>query len=276
MGQGKGSLKIMPMGDSITQGFKVPGGYRQPLYDILTGQGYAVDYLGRFRQKGDPTADDDHWGRPGLGIADTDEIIGGRSYVSLQANEGRKGAVRDGLYEDLFEAISPTYFSRDPNDTNLLLLMAGTNDVVHQVVEKRNGARAAGDRGNDGKGEQQDRIAESGFDRFDAFIERVNQRARAEDLRLEVVVGTIPDISRDWNRNGLRDAISDVMRKEVRQYNKRILDRYEDRSYSHIEVTAVDTFRAVGSSLADGLHPLAAGFTRMAETWAQGIEQALA
>jgi lysophospholipase L1-like esterase len=276
MGQGKGSLKIMPMGDSITHGFKVPGGYRQPLYDILTGQGYAVDYLGRFHQKGDPTADDDHWGRPGLGIADTDEIIGGRSYVSLQANEGREGAVRDGLYEDLFEAISPAYFSRDPNDTNLLLLMAGTNDVVHQVVEKRNGARAAGDRGNDGKGEQQDRIAESNFDRFTAFIERVNQRARAEDLRLEVVVGTIPDISRDWNRNGLRDPISDVMRKEVRQYNQRILDRFEDRSYSHIEVTAVDTFRAVGSSLADGLHPSAAGFDRMAETWAQGIERALA
>jgi hypothetical protein len=170
MDQEKGSLKIMPMGDSITQGFKVPGGYRRPLYDILTGQGYGVDYLGRFRQKGDPTQDADHWGRPGLGITDTDEIIGGRSYVSLQANEGSGGAVRDGLYEDLFEAISPAYFSRDPLDTNLLLLMAGTNDVVHQVVEKRNGARAGGDRGNDGKGEQQDRIAESGFDRFNAFM----------------------------------------------------------------------------------------------------------
>jgi lysophospholipase L1-like esterase len=104
----------------------------------------------------------------------------------------------------------------------------------------------------------------------------VNQRALAEDLRLEVVVGTIPDMSKDWNRKGLRDPISDVMRKEVRQYNKRILDRYEDRSYSHIEVTAVDTFSAVGRSLADGLHPSAAGFDRMAETWAQGIEKALA
>jgi hypothetical protein len=217
MDQGRGSLKIMPMGDSITQGFRVPGGYRQPLYNILTGQGYAVDYLGRFHQQGDPTADDDHWGRPGLGIADTVEIIDGQSYVSLQANEGRDGTVRDGLYEDLFEAISPAYFSRNPNDTNILLLMAGTNDVVHQVVEERDGARAAGDRGKDGEGEQQNRIAGSTFDRFDAFIERVNQRARAEDLRLEVVVGTIPDISRDWNRNGLRDPISKQMRKELKQ-----------------------------------------------------------
>jgi len=28
-------LRIMPMGDSITQGVAVPGGYRQPLYDLL-------------------------------------------------------------------------------------------------------------------------------------------------------------------------------------------------------------------------------------------------
>jgi lysophospholipase L1-like esterase len=276
MGEQNGTLRIMPMGDSITQGFKVPGGYRRPLYDILTGMGATVDYVGRFRQPGDPTPDGDHWGRPGLGIADTDEIIGGRSYVSLQANEGRRGAVRDGLYEDLFEAISPAYFSRDPRDTNILLLMAGTNDVVHQVVRKGNGARAAGDRRNDGRGEQQDRIAEANFDRFNAFVNRVNERAEAEGLRLEVVVGTIPDFTSKWNRRGLRDPISDVMRRELRQYNQLLLDRFEDRTYSNIEVTVVDTFRAVGNELADGLHPSLKGFERMAQTWAEGIEQALA
>ncbi len=252
MGQDKGRLRVMPMGDSITDGFQVPGGYRRSLFDLLSQEGYEVDFVGRYRQKGDPTPDDDHWGRPGFGIADTDETLAGRSYVSLQANEGPAGAVREGLYDDLSDAISTSYFSRDPDDTNILLLLLGTNDVVHQVVEKNNGARAAGDRLNDGRGEQQDRIAEASFNRLEAFIERINTIARSRDLFLEVLIGTIPDISDTWNSNGLKDPISDVMRQEVRQYNRWILEKFDKRVYSNIEVQAVDTFAAVGDSLADG------------------------
>ncbi|MFM7170907.1 MAG: hypothetical protein ACKOYH_08700 [Cyanobium sp.] len=39
-------LRIMPMGDSITEGVGSPGGYRLPLYDALTGKGYDVDFVG--------------------------------------------------------------------------------------------------------------------------------------------------------------------------------------------------------------------------------------
>ena len=40
------SIRIMPLGDSITYGSNTPGGYRYPLYVALTNAGYNVDYVG--------------------------------------------------------------------------------------------------------------------------------------------------------------------------------------------------------------------------------------
>jgi lysophospholipase L1-like esterase len=265
----------MPMGDSITEGFGVPGGYRQPLYDIITGQGYRVDFVGNQIQASDPTPDRNHWGKSGWGIADTDAITGGRSYVSLQANEGPGGATREGLYKDLDRAISSDYFSSRPGATNILLLLAGTNDIVHQVVEQVGGAVPAGDRGNDGQGEQQDRIAESNFDRLRAFLEKVNERAQASGFSLKVILGTIPDLSNVWNRGRVRDPISDVMRQQVRRYNDLIRNEVASLRLGGIEVKVVDQFSAVGDSLADGIHPDRFGYQQMARTWWGGIEPTL-
>ena len=39
-------IRIMPVGDSITDGSPVGGGYRAPLYAALTAAGYNVDYVG--------------------------------------------------------------------------------------------------------------------------------------------------------------------------------------------------------------------------------------
>jgi acyl-CoA thioesterase I len=40
------SLKIMPLGDSITDGYFVPGGYRIELWSALKKQGYTVEFVG--------------------------------------------------------------------------------------------------------------------------------------------------------------------------------------------------------------------------------------
>jgi len=39
-------VRILPLGDSITYGYPVPGGYRLPLYQLLTNAGYNVDFTG--------------------------------------------------------------------------------------------------------------------------------------------------------------------------------------------------------------------------------------
>jgi len=270
------SLRVMPMGDSITAGYGVPGGYRAPLRDRITGQGWRVDFVGSQYQPGDISADREHWGRPGWGIADTDEVIDGRRYVSLQANEGPMGARRPGLWDELESAISSRYFSRAGGVDNVLLLMVGTNDVVHQVVEQRNGARPAGDLRNDGSGEQQDRIGEATIDRLEAFLRRVDGFAERAGLRLKVVLGTILRFDQSWNAGRLKDPISTVMQEEAREVNRWIRESADDLALRHITVTPVRTRAAVGGSLIDGLHPDANGYRRMADTWWEGIKDALA
>lgn len=266
----------MPMGDSITAGDQVPGGYRAPLRDRITGQGWSVDFVGSQRQPGDASADPDHWGRPGWGIANTDEVIDGRRYVSLQANEGPKGARRPGLWDDLETAISPRYFATSGRVDNVLLLMVGTNDVLHQVVERRSGARPAGDRGNNGRGEQQNRIGEATINRLKPFLSRIDRLAGQAALPLKVVLGTLPRFNQSWNAGRLKDPISAVMQQEATEVNDWIRQRAGGLPLRSITVTPVDTRAAVGDSLIDGLHPNATGYRRMADTWWEGIQDALA
>ena len=95
-------VRIMPLGDSITYGSPVAGGYRYPLYVSLTNEGYNVDYVGT--QTGNSTA--------GLGSETQHEGHGGWRITSPS----------NGLYDYIygwFEAIE---------DPHVILLHIGTND----------------------------------------------------------------------------------------------------------------------------------------------------
>jgi lysophospholipase L1-like esterase len=71
-----GTVRIMPLGDSITEGFTVGSsnlpatgyriGYRKKLYDDLTGGGYPVDFVGsQIEGSSAGLVDPDHEGHPG-------------------------------------------------------------------------------------------------------------------------------------------------------------------------------------------------------------------
>jgi lysophospholipase L1-like esterase len=69
------ALKILPLGDSITDGRTVPGGYRAPLWPQLTAAGIRVDFVGS-RQSGPADLPDrDHEGHPGLRIDEIDADV---------------------------------------------------------------------------------------------------------------------------------------------------------------------------------------------------------
>jgi len=96
------SIRIMPLGDSITDGSGAAGGYRLPLYIALTNAGYNVDLVG--------TATDNS--APGLGTEVNHEGHGGWRITSPV----------NGLYDFMyswFEAIE---------DPHVILLHIGTND----------------------------------------------------------------------------------------------------------------------------------------------------
>ena len=96
--QAPNTLRIMPLGDSITYGSGTAGGYRLPLYIALTNAGYKVDYVGT---RTDNSA-------AGLGA----EIN----------HEGLSGWTIDGINNNIIDFLYPT------DDPDVVLLHIGTND----------------------------------------------------------------------------------------------------------------------------------------------------
>ena len=65
--------KVMPLGDSITDGYNVPGGYRIKLWNDVISAGLHLDYVGS--QSNSSLPDPDHEGHPGWIISQIDANI---------------------------------------------------------------------------------------------------------------------------------------------------------------------------------------------------------
>src|SRR5438270_6716472 len=90
-------IRILPLGDSITYGYAVPGGYRLPLYQLLTNAGYNVDFIGTQTDNG------------AVGLPDSD-------------HEGHSGWTIRGI-----NAIAQDVFAAT-DDPDVILLLIGVND----------------------------------------------------------------------------------------------------------------------------------------------------
>jgi len=100
---------VMPLGDSITNGFGdlAGGGYRDPLYTSLTGAGHTLQYVGTRNTL--PT--------PLLTSNGQASHNGGPGFVIETGSSGKRG-IRDNI---------ASYLSRGNPD--IILLMVGTNDM---------------------------------------------------------------------------------------------------------------------------------------------------
>jgi autotransporter-associated beta strand protein len=96
-------IRIMPLGDSITYGSSVAGGYRLPLYIALTNLGYNVDFVGSAYDNA----------AAGLGAEINHEGHGGW-HVSAASN---------GLYENILTWLSQI------EAPDVVLVHIGTNDT---------------------------------------------------------------------------------------------------------------------------------------------------
>lgn len=70
-------VKVMPLGDSITDGFNVPGGYRIDLWNSLVADGYSIDFVGSLQNGPDSLGDKDHEGHSGWTIGQIQQNING-------------------------------------------------------------------------------------------------------------------------------------------------------------------------------------------------------
>jgi acyl-CoA thioesterase-1 len=144
------TVRIMPLGDSITQGDSDHDTYRRPLWKSLEADGYDVDFVGSLRvhHRGAPPRDDfdrDHEGHWGWR---TDEILERiRGWVSsaepdvllihLGSNDVFQDESTEGTVEELAQLIDAVRESR-PEATFLIAqiiptAMAGANRGIRDL-----------------------------------------------------------------------------------------------------------------------------------------------
>ncbi|WP_030453385.1 lectin [Herbidospora cretacea] len=75
--ESNGGVRVMPLGDSITEGTQVPGGYRIGLWQRLAAARYTVDFVGTQFNGPGSLGDHDHQGHPGWRIDQIDANVTG-------------------------------------------------------------------------------------------------------------------------------------------------------------------------------------------------------
>ncbi|TYB57490.1 GDSL family lipase [Nonomuraea sp. PA05] len=75
--ESNGGVRVMPLGDSITEGTQVPGGYRIGLWQRLAGGRYTIDFVGSQFNGPGSLGDHDHEGHPGWRIDQIDASVTG-------------------------------------------------------------------------------------------------------------------------------------------------------------------------------------------------------
>ncbi len=75
--ESNGGVRVMPLGDSITEGTQVPGGYRIGLWQRMASGGYQVDFVGSQFNGPAQLGDHDHEGHPGWRIDQIDANVVG-------------------------------------------------------------------------------------------------------------------------------------------------------------------------------------------------------
>ncbi|WP_328650099.1 ricin-type beta-trefoil lectin domain protein [Micromonospora sp. NBC_00330] len=195
--ESNGGVRVMPLGDSITDGFNVPGGYRINLWQRLAGGGYTVDFVGSGFNGPASLGDHDH--------------------------EGHSGWRIDQLDANIVTWLRVT-------DPRTVLLHIGTNDVNQNYNLASAPARLSG------------------------LIDKIRSTAPEAD----VFVATITPES-DPNLEARVQAYNAAIPGIVAQKGSRV--HLVDM---HAALTTAD--------LADGVHPNAGGYDKMAARWYAALQ----
>ncbi|ERT04820.1 GDSL-like Lipase/Acylhydrolase family protein, partial [Lyngbya aestuarii BL J] len=245
-------LKIMPLGDSITQGvdgkdgkpgvtpIAEQGGYRTLLFNKLQNLGVDVDFVGSKSNGPAELGDTDNQGHPGWNT------------VQLRLGSDRGGFTKE---------TSGVRVWLPENPADVVLLMAGTNDTSSS---KDNSAKI--------------------YDNARKLVDEINDLTdndpsynNGEGAKL--ILATIPPINSDRQTS--------IRADNAQQFNQLIRENVvghpsynPDDDLSDLEVDGLVDIESILTldDLADpattgdnGLHPSQAGYDKMAKAWFEGL-----
>lgn len=108
-------IRIMPVGDSITEGKYTTGGYRRPLYQLLKANGYSATFVGK-EDNGEPAND--------TGFSTGMENPNHEGYGSARIGMLLNGGTTEG------HTSLPMKTSLSNNKPDVVLILLGTNDIM--------------------------------------------------------------------------------------------------------------------------------------------------
>jgi lysophospholipase L1-like esterase len=71
------AIRVMPLGDSLTDGYNIPGGYRIRLASVFETDGVAFDFVGSLQNGPERLQDHDHEGHSGYRIDEISTLVVG-------------------------------------------------------------------------------------------------------------------------------------------------------------------------------------------------------
>ncbi len=248
-------IRIMAIGDSITDGYGITGSYRKYLDYALTQKGYSTDFVG-IKDEYDVTF-----------------TYNGESYTYDNANVGYSGYAiqayngRSGIYETLFNGWN-VISDKDPD---IILLQIGTNDLLDARLEPLSNA---GDI----------TATTSALERLESLVMEIIANMDDTDMLFLASVPYIDaEVRYDWLGNygwnlgydtsGPNAELTAYVQECVDTYNAGVETLAESLAAQDYNVGFSDINSKVDmkTQLADGVHPNESGYESMGLHWAEVI-----
>lgn len=242
----KETIKIMPIGDSITHGYQSSGGYRKYFYHFLSDD-YDIDMVGPNSDypdtftwlKEEVSYDTDHCGYSGYAI----QYIDG-----TETRQGILETLQDGNYLQTY-------------DPDIIMLQIGTNDILSAY--------------NDGI-----------TDRLENLINYISDNTKDDTVIFVSTIPHIDAVKvSDWcwaygdvKYNSTPEDFDKIVNDYVDSYNKSIpllVDKLQDEGKNVEFADIYSSFEENGLTLdkylEDGVHPNEKGYARIGINWADII-----
>lgn len=242
----KETLKIMPIGDSITHGYQSSGGYRKYFYHFLS-QDYTIDMVGPNCDypdtftwlKEEVTYDTDHCGYSGYAIQ------------YMDGTETRQGILETLQNGNMLQTYNP----------DIIMLQIGTNDILSAY--------------NDGI-----------TDRLENLINYISDNTSDDTVIFVSTIPYIDAVKvYDWcwaygdeKFNNTPEDFNKIINNYVDKYNNSIpilVDKLQDEGKNVEFADIYSVFEEKGLTtdeyLEDGVHPNEKGYTRIGINWADTI-----